>query len=370
MLKVQMFIYGYAMLLLVIVFGFTIKSTTKRSRSYKIFLMMILSNMALLVIEALTWLFGEGTSPGMRIGNLLFTTANFAFTIIPVLLVFMYFDARILTNEKSIRRRNLVYLSVAVVFFIVAVVNIKGGFLFTISSTNEYLRNDGMRTMSFMGILVLGIYLVTIYKRLKSVEGRLVALILLFSVVPVTGVILQVYFYGVPAIYSFYTLLILFTYMLIEREDAMKDTLTNLMTRGQFEQRLRYMLRRKHAFTIIMVDMDNFKGINDTYGHDEGDQTLIIVARILECETKRVDFVCRYGGDEFMILIESSDRDVGALVEARIYHALEVFNKKKVKPYRIDISYGILYVGNDQSQSEIEILTEVDRLMYVNKRRI
>jgi diguanylate cyclase (GGDEF)-like protein len=369
MLRVQLFIFGYTILLLLIIYGFMNKSTTRQTKSNKLFLMLIIFNIVLLVFEAFAWIFGEGTSSSMRLGNYIFTTATFAINITPVLLFFAYFDSRIFSDEKIIKYRSYTYGVVAVAFFTVAIMNLWNGFLFTIDDMNQYVRRDGMFIMSVMSVLTLLIYMLSIFKELKSVEGRLVSLIVLFSFVPIVGVALQLVFYGVPAIYTLFSLLILFAYLLIEREDSMKDTLTNLMTRGQFEQRLRLMIKKKQGFTIIMIDLDKFKAINDTYGHEEGDQTLVIVARFLECETKRADFICRYGGDEFMALIETDSIDVGEVVKKRISEALDVFNEKHIKPYTISMSFGILHVGPKSTLHEIDILTEVDRSMYEDKRR-
>ena len=70
----------------------------------------------------------------------------------------------------------------------------------------------------------------------------------------------------------------MFIFIFIEREDMMKDTLTNLVTRGQFERRLKMKVSRSKAFSLVMIDMDKFKYINDTFGHDEGDHVLVVIA--------------------------------------------------------------------------------------------
>jgi len=331
--------------------------------------MLILLNIVLLLFEALAWVFGQGTGTVMRFGSLLFTTSTFAFNFTPMLMLFMYFDSRIFQDEHVIKVRRYVYAAVAATIFLTAISNLWTGFLFTIDSMNHYGREYGTTILSFIAVMILLLYLLSILRELKSVEGRLVLLIILFAFIPIVGVILQQSFYGVPAIYTMFTLFILVAYLLVEREDSMKDTLTNLMTRGQFQEGLRLMIKGKQGFTIIMIDLDKFKAINDTYGHAEGDQTLTIVARFLECETKSADYICRYGGDEFMALIKADSIDVGEIVKIRISQALDDFNEKQIKPYKILMSFGILHVGPESKLNEIDILSEVDRRMYEDKRR-
>src|SRR5512145_521163 len=91
------------------------------------------------------------------------------------------------------------------------------------------------------------------------------------------------------------------------REQAIRDPLTNLFNRRYLEETLDRELARAKRETypvcIIMIDLDHFKKINDTYGHDAGDQVLKALANTLSEQSRRGDFACRYGGEEFVIVM-------------------------------------------------------------------
>ncbi len=96
-------------------------------------------------------------------------------------------------------------------------------------------------------------------------------------------------------------------FLLIEREEMSKDPLTNLLLRRHLESRIIHKLKRNQAFTLIMIDLDDFKLINDNHGHQEGDYVLRDFANILISSIPKVDTAYRYAGDEFIILLTSID---------------------------------------------------------------
>ncbi len=95
---------------------------------------------------------------------------------------------------------------------------------------------------------------------------------------------------------------------------------------------------------------------------------LMVVASILEDSVKRTDMVCRYGGDEFLILVESTRPHAARYIKDRIKARVSAFNKKGVKPYRIGMSFGLKFY--DQRNLHLkQLLSEVDRLMYTEKEK-
>lgn len=112
------------------------------------------------------------------------------------------------------------------------------------------------------------------------------------------------------------------------REQARRDGLTGLYNHSYFRDRLAQEFRRSvrynHPLSLIMLDIDNFKQINDRCGHPAGDEVLRRLAQILRANVRQqVDIVCRYGGEEFAILLPSTDRSGAALQAERIRAAVE-----------------------------------------------
>jgi len=118
-----------------------------------------------------------------------------------------------------------------------------------------------------------------------------------------------------------------------------------------------------------MIDIDKFKMINDTYGHKEGDMALVVVANVLKNSVKHIDLTSRYGGDEFMLLLESSDEGTSRYVIDRVNANLSAYNNKSVKPYKIKLSMGAYFIEEPQKVSYVDVLAVVDKNMYKMKNK-
>jgi diguanylate cyclase (GGDEF)-like protein len=156
-------------------------------------------------------------------------------------------------------------------------------------------------------------------------------------------------------------------------ELATSDHLTKLCNRRHFENTLHNMLNRRSSDTepvcIMLIDLDNFKEINDHYGHVAGDAVLVQIAGFLENSMRAGDLVARYGGDEFVAHMRCSS-EVGTARAREIRAAIEnrEFDWREQK-MRITVSVGLLY-GNVHEQNDVEtLLHRVDTAMYEAKRK-
>lgn len=113
---------------------------------------------------------------------------------------------------------------------------------------------------------------------------------------------------------------------------------------------------------IIMIDLDGFKEVNDTYGHLMGDKVLKEIANILKNSIREEDFVIRYGGDEFLILLKDCDIKFCEQIISRIETKLE-----EVNLYNIKISYGIEEI-RDRARL-LDYIKKADEKMYKMKKK-
>lgn len=155
-------------------------------------------------------------------------------------------------------------------------------------------------------------------------------------------------------------------------KQALTDELTGLSNRRDAMERLAQMCSesRRHStpFSCVMIDADGFKQVNDTYGHDAGDELLRELARALQANTRKEDMVCRLGGDEFLILCPQTDK-AGALKLAEnlrsSIHAMKI-------PVGHGEWHGSLSLGVAQYIPSIErpeeLLAEADQGLYAAKR--
>jgi diguanylate cyclase (GGDEF)-like protein len=150
------------------------------------------------------------------------------------------------------------------------------------------------------------------------------------------------------------------------------DELTGLYNRRRFfvltEQYLKLSVRTKKRLLLLFIDMDNLKWINDHYGHNEGDQALINLANILKKTFRESDIIARIGGDEFVVLSESTDES-GEIVMTRLYENIKDYNVKGSQRYILSISVGTTQFDPKYPISIDELLSKADALMYAQKRR-
>ena len=150
------------------------------------------------------------------------------------------------------------------------------------------------------------------------------------------------------------------------------DILTNCCTRGYglalLEQQIKIANRKKTPILLLYLDVDNFKDINDTYGHAEGDMVLKEVAALFKSTLRETDIICRLGGDEFLLIFPDSSLDNAPLIEERINKRLKELNENLNKPYRISFSTGLSAYDPANPLSIEKLIKIADEGMYKEKK--
>lgn len=155
-------------------------------------------------------------------------------------------------------------------------------------------------------------------------------------------------------------------YVRVLKSVALLDPLTSLYNRRIFGKYLRHERDRlqRHGihFSVIMIDVDDFKSINDLHGHVTGDRVLQTVAKIIKSSVRTVDIAARYGGDEFVVILPDSGIEAAEHAKSRIVHRLVTRNRDE-EP-KIALSIGIDEATPDTVD---EIIDTVDKKMYEDK---
>ena len=155
---------------------------------------------------------------------------------------------------------------------------------------------------------------------------------------------------------------------------ALHDPLTGIYNRNYFNRLIQLEEHRARrldsAISFIMIDVDNFKLINDRYGHQAGDRVLQEVAKVLQGVLRKTDTVLRYGGDEFLIILTRMTKDYTHIVESRIAASLErSIAPKEVDGERITVTMGHAFWTPDGDETIDEILKVADMIMLNNKKK-
>jgi len=153
---------------------------------------------------------------------------------------------------------------------------------------------------------------------------------------------------------------------------SLTDELTGLYNRRRFfvltEQHLKVAIRTKRRPLLLYIDMDDLKWINDHCGHNEGDQALIDFASILKKTFRESDIIARIGGDEFVVLLESTDENDEILM-TRLYENIRDYNASASQHHKLSISMGAAQFDPASPISIDELLYKADALMYAQKRK-
>jgi diguanylate cyclase (GGDEF)-like protein len=123
-------------------------------------------------------------------------------------------------------------------------------------------------------------------------------------------------------------------------------------------------VRYKRPFTLAFIDVDNFKTINDTFGHTTGDIVLRAIAMSIKTHLRRTDIVARVGGDEFVVLMPETNAQIAPVAISNMQRAL--VNEMNESGWSVTFSIGVLTLS-DTSLSVDEMLGRADQLMYVVK---
>lgn len=146
-----------------------------------------------------------------------------------------------------------------------------------------------------------------------------------------------------------------------------KDSLTGLYNRRYFYEILEMEFKRARrnniSISLLFIDVDNFKKINDTYGHKYGDHVLVKLANTLKKEIRDVDIISRWGGEEFIVLLNDTDIDGSRVVAERLRAAVE---KQK---FQTDITISIGVTSSDGSISIEKIVSLADDALYKAKEQ-
>ncbi len=164
------------------------------------------------------------------------------------------------------------------------------------------------------------------------------------------------------------TLLEFKAYLDVCEEAAFTDHLTGLANRRRFERQLERevgrVLRFERPFTLLMLDIDNFKSLNDAFGHDAGDDAIRRISRVLREGTRGIDLAARVGGEEFALLLVETDRTAGVEVADRLRLAIKALETPSGA--RITASVGVAECPTD-AQTASEIFKAADVALYQAK---
>lgn len=155
---------------------------------------------------------------------------------------------------------------------------------------------------------------------------------------------------------------------------ATHDVLTGLLNRTQFEmlsEKMRaHLERRQLSMSLLFLDLNHFKDINDQYGHDLGDDLLILFAKVLANELRESDIVCRRGGDEFLVALSGTSKQGAEMYVSRVRKCFEKEVVTLKLPRKVEFAAGIAETASAPYLSLDRLIIKADQNMYKHKAQM
>ncbi len=359
----------YSMAILLVLYMQTRKKTGRNTLQDKLFHWILQITALMLLMDTL----GRFDGRPDTIYPLLNHTGNFlVFLFNPILpaMWLMYVHAQANQENKKTKRLLLPCGILCGIHALLLIASQYTGWFYFIDASNVYHRGPlYLLSVSFMVVFLLSAVAVIVRNR-RNMEKKRYRSLLFFAVPPFLAAVLHSLVYGISIVLSGVVLSVLIVFLNIQNRNLLTDYLTGVYNRKGFDMHLKEKIRLSaagRAFSAILLDFDHFKSINDTFGHDMGDKALQKSAELLRGCIRSADFIARFGGDEFVLLLDTADRKELESVVQRINSAIEKFNRDGGHSYAIGFSVGYAVYDAARQPTAEDFVKLLDQMMYQMK---
>lgn len=348
------------------------KRAERKNTPHRLFVVMISSLAVILAADSVSWIFDGVPGAFPRTVNWISTMLIFLpVPVIPSLYV-LYTDYQVFHDGKRLRRLLpplAAYMLLDAAFILSTPLT---GWCFSIDAGNAYRRGP-LVTAHAAAVYAILIYCVTfLLRNRRRIDPRHFVTLLTFGVPPAAAGIVQGFFSGMDLTWGSLVLSMLLLYINIQDKRLDTDYLTGIYNRRLLDSyvgdRIKSSAKGK-TFSAILIDMDDFKLINDNFGHIAGDEALLEVVELLKSCLRHGDLISRYGGDEFLIILDIASPKVLEETVERIRTCFDRYNHGNPKPYSLKFSTGYAVYDMASGMDPEQFIEHIDALMYEDKRR-
>ena len=265
---------------------------------------------------------------------------------------------------SDIRRK--IYRTIGLISIVLLVINIFYPLVFSVSE-GRYQRESAYIIFLIFAVFYIWDSLYLYVKRVKKNGSLKLFPVHIFLIPVILGVVIQAFFVEIAITWTSIAISVTGIMTALKNEIIFADCLTGLYNREYLEFLHKRACNKKDCWVSgIMIDLNGFKQINDNYGHAEGDLALCIVADLLLKSFSEYGVVTRYAGDEFVIMLNTTDEQ---LIQKIIKSAKKNFvteNEKNDKPYQLSASMGYA-ITNLSNETIDDFMNRIDEQMYQDK---
>lgn len=339
----------------------------------KVFFFIPVSLLLVATFNFLTWVFDGKTFPGAHVLNVIFTFGYYITQGLVPLLWTLFVGSRYLDDNQYKRTRLLVFLPLLLIFA-VCIISLFNGCIFYFDENNVYHKGTYLAVVSIALFTYLFISTLIIIAKRRRIKREEIFSYMFFPVIPTICSIIQLIIYGLDIITLGMTVSVMIVLISILKESMMIDYLTKLNNRRQLQDYLEYTISKKQSrikqeYVVgVMLDLIKFKDINDTYGHAIGDVALEDASTIIRKSFSKNDFLSRYAGDEFVIIVLTNDINDYVKISENIKKIEKEFNDTSNRAYKLNFSIGSVIFDLKEKFVPSAFLEKIDKAMYEDKR--
>ncbi len=341
----------------------------KKEKIHRIFLVLIFLTELILLLEIMSVVLNSSDYISFIIAHKLVDTLGFTLAPLVAMTATLYVYKR--TNRyKKINNNKLRWLSIPfLVNSILSLGSLHFNWIFSITTENSYTRGPLFLISPMVSFFYYIINLLILYNARKKLSREELLILSLFTMFPSFLSIFQLYYSIYLTIWNSVALAVVVNYVLILHNQTKVDPLTGLGNRIAYDDHLAILNRKNEiVLTAVNLDLDNFKRINDVFGHHEGDKVLKLFARQLEEVFDGKGVCLRLGGDEFIVLLHENQREIIEQYIKTLENNINAYNESNDMPYRIQYSYGMAIFDNAYHEV-YELIQHSDKLMYEEKKK-
>ena len=304
---------------------------------------------------------GPGYRAILMVGDTYLYLYNLIVGIGIIYLILLHID------RKTKGLHMILFWVLSVVEMVLLIVNLFEPIVFEIDENNVYHRGDYYILFVVLGfVLVFYGYTYYMIAKLRNPSLRYFP-VMEFLAPVVVGNIVQMKIYGISLLPISFAVAFAAITIALQNECIYIDKLTGVYNRYELDKILkRRHYRRNEKLIAMMLDLNDFKSINDTYSHEEGDQALITFAKALMEAIGSEGLVIRFAGDEFIILIPVFKPVTIDDYKDRIHKKLDEYNESSGKPYKLSAAIGGR-IFDPHTEKTSGIVNEIDSMMYKDK---
>ncbi len=365
-------INAFCIVLLAIIL-YSINRFSKASQAQTNFITIIIFDIILLVSVIIYYICYDNSNSIAFVINYISMYVYILLLPIPFICHFFYLKSKL--NPSSFYPFKHYFLWLIPYYFqiVIVIINMFTPFLFSISKINEFSKGNFFILVTVVPIFFFVCDVILFIRHLifddKTYSKKSYFILFGSTMLPFLGLVLQFLVPSYSIIWYTETLAMLFLFYHFQKTAESIDALTGLNNRRQLDMFLSklFITNKMDCYLFCLLDIDNFKKINDVYGHVEGDNALIEVSSVIKhMASLHHGFVSRYGGDEFAVLIPK--KGLYLEFEKDVKRGLKILNKSNRFSFKLMISIGVIEYNPNTMKTESDFLHSVDLKMYENKR--